>query len=623
MSEYPAPEFRWTPLAAAVCVAGIAALTIFQPTAIPHDVEELYNAAHARLLQAGWLKHWQVLQYRGHCGGCTHNALLGAALFNAFGHSLFVWKLVAVLFLGVLAYAGGRLLLPHTGPMGPAVYGLLLVLAPPTFLELSMTSWGNHFESGVAAVVVFAAASTFKRKQTLQAAALLGVCQAWALWIGFSSAFAVLGAAWFIRRDVTRRHVAVIALSTAVVGLIWLLQAISTPASAFDTIYQSGESIPDPTRIPAKVWSLVAPRQLVALFGTTAHPWGWWAGWGVASSGLVAAWVSRQSPLQPAILAFMFWFLCVYSVVRFTVWTPPAPEIAPPGSMRYAAPVYGLFFLMLSLGVARLWRSRHRIGAILLLLPSVAVGLSARAPMLADPFPDATVLEMNAADFEYARDQIAYLFTLEEHQSWRGSGNDVADLHAYGAGWAKTKRILDADPAASITDASPATPAALEGIASALLGHLDGSETGDVSLTETLLTRIDALSPDEQRAIVTAASWRRAWVRPSGDHGVDAFRNWQRRVADLPPLIQEATTVAFGRRWAHDTIRWRTPGSPRLPDSTALDPGLRPFFWSGYAEGMGERLGRAARDVEAPEAAVGWTDGIDRGLRRRWLSRSR
>ena len=625
VSASPAREgFDWTATTIAIIVAAIGVGSIFQPAAIPHDVEELYNAAHARLIQLEHADKWLTLQYRSHCGGCTHNALIGSVLFAAFGPSLFVWKLVPVMFLGLLAYAGSSLLRRHNGPPAAWAFGILLVFVPPTFLELSMTSWGNHFESGVAAVVCLAATLAFQAQPSGRRAMALGLILAWALWIGFSSVFVVGGIAWILRKHLWTRRGAVAALALSSVGLIWMVQAIQTPSSVFDTIYQPGEALPKLTRVPLKIWSLVAPRQLVALFGWKSAPWGWLAGWLVVASGICAAWINRNSRAQRATGALLIAYLAIYSVVRFTVWAPPAPEIAPPGSMRYAAPVYGLWFLLLAGGIGHAWRHRRRALAIALLLPSVTVGLAARAAVMAEqPDSASSVFSMAAADFEYARDQLAYLFSLEEHAECDTPALDARDFHSFGSGWAQTKRLLDANPGALIATPTPNNRAAMEGVGSALLSHLDGSESATLALTHDLLARSAQLDVNAQRILIAASGFRRAWTESRTGHGAAAIADWALRIEALHPTVQEGLTVAFGRKWAHATTRWRSRESVVLPDPAALALPLQSFFWEGYAEGLGERIGPEARSLSAPVDPETWSRGVEFGLRRRWLSRSR
>lgn len=598
--------------------------SIFQVAAVPHDVEELYNAAHARLLQLEHADKWVTLQYRGHCGGCTHHALLAAGLFSVIGPSLFAWKLIPVLFLGLLAYFGSSLLLRYSGAPSAWAFGLLLIFVPPTFLELSMTAWGNHFESGVAAVVCLSTALGFRDVPSVRRATLVGFTLAWALWIGFSSAFVPVGVAWILRRHLWTRHGAVALAAMSSVGLIWMAQALQSPSTVFDTIYQSGESIPNPARIPSKIWSLIGPRQLVALFGWKTGPWGWVAGWFVVVAAIRAGWLFRSHAVARAAGTLLIAYLAIYSVVRFTVWAPPAPEIAPPGSMRYAAPIYGLFFLIFAGGIGEAWRRGRRTLAIAMLIPSLAVGAAARISVLMSaPTSAAAVFSMAAPDFEYARDQLAYLFSSQEHAACETTAIDAQSFHAFGYGWSETRQLLDAHPDAPIVPPTSSHPAALEGVASALLSHLDGSDSADVELVHELLVRSAHLEVDVQRGLIAATGYRRVWTDTTVDHGPLALKNWTRRIESLPPTAQQGLTIAFGRKWAHATIGWRTTEAVVLPDPTALAEPLQPFFWEGYAEGLGERIGPAAQSIQAPMALDSWRRAVSDGIRRRWISQSR
>ena len=222
---------------AAFAVMALQFMAILQPEAIPFDSEELYNAAHARLIQLDHGSQWLNLQYRGYCGGCTVNAGLGAILFSVFNASLATWKLVPILFMGMMTFFGARALQNSVGNLAVLPWTTLLCFAPPTLLELSMTAWGNHFESGVAAIIVLAATINCIRQPKTTNAALVGLSLAFALWIGLSSAFLVLGALAALWRLLNRtRLVAMLAGLAPVLGL-WAYQWFSAPSPPFETIY--------------------------------------------------------------------------------------------------------------------------------------------------------------------------------------------------------------------------------------------------------------------------------------------------------------------------------------------------------------------------------------------------
>lgn len=623
MSEFRVPKVFSLPALLSWVAMAAAMLSLMQPDAIPHDVEELYNAAHARLIQLGHIDKWQALQYRGHCGGCTHNALIGSALFSLFGHSLAAWKGVPVLFNGLLVYAGSSVANRASGRIAAIAFAALVILSPPTFWELSLTAWGNHFESGVAATVVLLFLLRFTDAPSTARAAGLGLSIAWALWLGFSSLFIALGVGVALWRRTDRTSAVAIALGASTVGIAWGLQSATTLSSPFETIYQAGESIPSLTRIPSKLWSLFAPRQVVALFGVGNITGGWVAGWAVLLCGLFAGWKTRRNPSMRPAFAMLACFLAVYSVVRFTVWAPPAPSIPPPGSMRYAAPLYGLFFLVLSTGFGNLWKQGNRALAVGILAPSMAVGFAARTHLVEEPFPDAAIFHMAAPDFEYARDQMAYLFTFEEHQQSQQTESDAIALHDFGMGWSWARQILDEDPDAELPEPPFHGVPALEGIAAALIAQVDGSEAVGIRATHALLNRVDGFSADEQRTMVAAAAWKRPWFDSLPEHGPARLREWASRIAEMRPTAKEGLTQAFGRRWAHDRIKWREPRTVELPDLSGFEPVLTAAFWDGFAEGMGERLGPMAESTPPPPNSPTWTASLNRGQDRRWINRSR
>ena len=600
---------------------GMMVASVFQPDAIPFDQEELYNAAHARLLQLGHWENWLDLQYRGHCGGCTQHALLGAALFTLFGHTLFAWKLIPVLYIGLMAYAGARILRRYFGAVAAIAWGALLCLPSPTFLELSMTAWGNHVEAGVAAVVSLHVALRLRDQPTNKHACLLGMVLAWALWIGFSSVFLVPAMLPILWRRVDSRRLGLLFISATPVLLLWAYQHAFAISGPFETIYYAGETTPRLSRVPEKLWSLIAPRQLTALFGDASMRH---VGWTVALSVMVSAWISRHHPASRAFLWAMGAFLSVYCTVRFTVWTPPAPEIAPPGSMRYAAPVYGLVWLTIAGAAGLAWQRRRRWLTVILIAPSLTAGLTARSAHLTGHFPDVSVLEMAAPDFLYARDQAAYTLTLDEHQASKTNEVDGRAFHDFGVGWHIARETLDQNPTAVLSPPKLTTRASLEGIGAALLSEIDGDERGGLRTLDAMSARMDGFSSESRVRVLSEAARRRDWTGPYRQgHSSAKLSEFQSSIKLLSVEAQRAVTEDLGRRWAADLTRWRKPTPFTAPSTGAL--AYPESFVQGYAEVIGRRLGDPALPVPLlfQDHLEAWQAGLVYGHRLQWLNRSR
>ena len=615
----------WSPESfIALSVFSAQCLAVLHPDAIPLDQEELYNAAHGRLLQMG---HWAdlfTLQYRGYCGGCSINAALGAGFFNLFGPSIAVWKLVPITYSTILALLGSRILRIHVGLSAAVAFGLILIFPPPTYMELSLTAWGNHMESGVFAVVVLSAVLRLLHRPNHLNAILVGLSLALSLWVGFSSGFIAIATVCCLLWSRLYRQLASVILSASSVATLWVLQVESSASSAFETIYYAGESIPQLQRIPEKVWSLFAPRQLVALFGLKHSPLGWVLGWtSVASASIAAIYTWRKRVIRP-VFVFLLAFLAVYSLVRFTVWTPPAPEISPPGSMRYAAPIYGFIFLLHAAGVGLLWNDRKRLIAVLLLIAPLSVGWQARSAFIQPPFPDKTVFTMAAPNFSYARDQIGYLLTLEEHQNCPSTAEDTTALHAFGIGWQETRVVLDTYSQSKVPPSSSSHPAALDGISAALLQEIDSDERGGLRTLVLMNQRLSHFDTSDREAILASATWRRIipWTSSLSEHGGDRLQDWAKLMTGLPDVAQIGATRSFGRSWSHDTVRWRIPKRVTAPDLTTLQPPLHNAFIEGMAEGIGDRWGHGPHDIQGlpKDAQETWERGLKRGIDRWWLN---
>jgi hypothetical protein len=86
--------------------------------------------------------------------------------------------------------------------------------------------------------------------------------------------------------------------------------------------------------------------------------------------------------------------------------------------------------------------------------------------------------------------------------------------------------------------------------------------------------------------------------------------------------IQTAATKAFGRRWGHDTERFRRPNETTIPDLRDLPVFLHHPFIEGYAEAIGEMWGHGTSLATGiPEKAeTVWLQGQEKGIQRWWLS---
>ena len=595
-SDDPKPAHRRLIWSLTLAVVAVQCLVVLNPEIVPLDHEELYNAGHARMLQLGHLDAFQRLQYRGYCGGCTVNALAGAAIFAALGPSLFAWKLVPILYSGLAVYFGTGALARSIGPMAAAVFAGLFILPPPMWQELSLVGWGNHYESGCLAIVALALMDKVVRTSRTADAMALGAVVGLGLWVGFSSGFVAIAAAVVLSARRRWRSLATVVLTATPVFAIWLLQAHTTSLSILETIYYSGERLPDPSRVPTKLWSLFAPRQLVALFGHGAHPVGWALGWAWAA---VAAWAAtrayRSSPLLRIAGATALSFLAVYTLVRFTVWAPPSPEIAPPGSMRYAAPLIPVIFLLVAGAIGSAWQAGRRASATMALVPLITVGVGSRATAFSGSFPSTAALSTFAPDFEYFRNQASYRLSEAEHLTCDTQDYRSESVHAYGLGWhaAQTHMAtLGTDTFPPLTTPQDQDDAFFQAVGAAIWTGLGSSGLSHPSDLVAAHRQLTAQPRRGQHAALTEVAWRQAdvWMEVMRDgrpHNGPTLRTINEISAGLPKPADTALRFAMGRRWAHDLARWGHPATLSLPSSPVPGPG----FLEGLAYGLGNRWG--------------------------------
>jgi hypothetical protein len=626
----PAESRSWFPdLFATFLVVAAQLLSVLNPELIPLDREELYNAAHGRFLQLGHLNAPQLLQYRAYCGGCTLNAALGAGVFTVLGPSLLAWKLVPIGYTAAAVLAGGRWLRLHVGRAASVALAMLFIFAPPTWLELSLIGWGNHMEAGCLAVVALALTARLCARPGRNTAVILGIVLAIAGWVGFPSGFiglAVVGMLVFARRWSVMRWVA---LGCAPLLLIWALQTATTPTSPFETVYYEGERLPRMGRIPEKLASLTAPRQLVALFGHAGDRIGWWMGWAWAAGLAWAVGVSIRAKQHGArgALGFLVAFLIVYCLVRFTVWAPPAPHIASPGSMRYAAPIFPLAFVLVAAAIGRAWLQKRWVSVAIVSILVGLSGLRARVAGLSAPFPTSAAARTMGPDFVYFRDQASYLIDRSHHARCDERDPDIQAVHAFGAGWQEAQALYKLSDIVPPLTAPPNRPASayFEGVGEYVRSQVDPRGQRGPELLNEMARRLRDQPAEGREAALREAAWRRSvdWMRLAREgqpHDTAALTRVVDMITPLRPAARRAGLSAMGRRWAHDVARWAVPAQIQLPAAP------RPTaFITGLGEGLGELWGPAVDPViwldadEAEHEAL--REGYARGANRRWLSR--
>ena len=101
---------------------------LFGPWSTMHW-EELFNARAGVQFACGHVDAADSLQYRTFCGGCTAEGLLAAPFFAWFGPTVLTWKVLILVFHGVVVAAGAWLLTTLVSRRGAVVFVLLLAAA--------------------------------------------------------------------------------------------------------------------------------------------------------------------------------------------------------------------------------------------------------------------------------------------------------------------------------------------------------------------------------------------------------------------------------------------------------------------------------------------------------------
>ncbi len=587
-------------LLAAITVAVLQITALFNPDVPLIDCEERYNAAHALELVRGHPEALLRLQYRPFCGGCSLVSGLGALLFAVAEPSFFVWKLVAIGFSVLMTGAGVLGLARTVGPAAAAAFALLCVFAPWAYIHLSLLSWGNHTECGVLALLMLLLDEGRSRRS-----GRTGLLGGFGLWVGFSMGFAVLGLGLARLRDpsASLRYWSGVALGA---GPLWLAQRVSTGAHPFGTIYVPGERVPDITRIGEKLWTLIAPGQLAALFGLPRWELGVFLGVGWAVAAVVAAFVAREALARRAAQLVALW-CAVYLVVGFRLEPSQAPQVSAPAAMRYFAAVYPMLFVVLASAMGGLWTVGRRGAALSLgAIPLLAGGL-ARAATVSAPFPDRAALEFRAADHGFFRDQASYLLRPDEHGACESTAVASRALHAFSAGRAA---VIDRRELAE----EGAPRAYWEGVGSAEIDARDPRREAALGVLMGIWEDVAAARGSAAAQVAfSAALWRRVysqerWGLGRGGLTPGALRRIVEQLGPVDPDVRAAVLRSLGRRWARVQARWAQPAVLAFP---ALPPDDAGAFAAGFGHGLGEEWGSR---VEIPRPR-GLPEGVGERLR--------
>lgn len=641
------PVSWWETTIGLLLVAALQMAAVFNPMMVEVDPEEMFNAGQAwQLMECSGDEIFR-LQYREFCGGCTLDALLGTAVFTVWERSWLAWKLVPLAFLLLMAGAGSRYL--HRLAGRPAAWAFLALIAfpPRAWMYLSLIAWGNHFEAGCIGLCAMVLVSrTQTHGMALISGAVLGLC----IWIGFSGLYATVGAfAWLLLsgRGMLLPHL----IGGIALGLVpWGLQYQSTGQHAFVTIYEANESAPSLSRVPFKLSTLFMPRQLVALFGLPEAGLGWKLGWGwaIALAGSTAvifmrAWKSRQSHIGQAALGLLLFggaWLAIYCVVRFQVYNPPAPEIAYPGSARYAAPIYPMAFFAIALVTGLAWKRNPKFGLMVIGLPLLA-GLNARKQAFSDPYPAYSVSQLEPVDWDFFKPRFAYLYDDEARLSLLDAceTNDTRtlELHAYTQGRVRASHILR-DPSRSMASLQPPTGSHSshwwEGVGDAIGMHLDNpqlygsAEVDSMRLLKRALGHINDIADynDQGRghALRAVAMLRMGaqdpWIQARNSHDDNAIQQISEGLAATDETIANAIWWAHGRAWAQTIAGFHTPHPIHLPSASQDAPAV---FFEGLGHGLGERWGPSDQiprpDNLPPQGESAISMGYQAGVARRWL----
>ena len=398
------------------------------------------------------------------------------------------------------------------------------------------------------------------------------------------------------------------------------------------------------------------PRQLVALFGMPEEGLNWKLAWAWAATLAVCIFILFRQALdwinarqaQPegtkpkrightalGLLLFGGTWLAIYCVVRFQVYDPPAPEIAYPGSTRYAAPIYPMCFFAIALVAGIAWKKKPILFVAVLLFPMIT-GLQARIHAFSTPFPTASLAGLEPVDWEFFRPQFELRYEGEDGiallDRCETEDTRTLELHAYSRGRSRTAEILrDPDGIRTLSELVPPTHAQAlhwwEGVGEAIEMH--HRNDGDVLLILRNAYELLTIIPDENDAGRARALYAIAlqsmnkddpWIVARRSHDDEAIRQIHDFLAPLEVPIANAAWRAHGREWAKTIAGFYSMSQIHLPTQVSIAP---PAFFSGIGQGLGERWGPAdeipSPDALPPHGESALRQGYQMGVSVRWI----
>ena len=574
---------RWELLLALVLQTVLQLRMVLADGIIERDPEELFNAGQAWLALHGDLGWLFAMQYRPFCGGCTVHAATAMGLFSVLPPVELVYKLIPLAWSLAGLALGWALLDRHRGRAGARLWALLWLLAPTTWAHLSLIGWGNHMEAGI---VVLGAALL-----ALEGGALtLGIVLGLGIYLSFSAGFGLVAVGLWLALGRQWSRLARV-LAGVPLGLLgWGLQWLLAGEHAFHTIYAEHESVPDPRRLPAELWTLLAPRQLAGLFGAGSDGLGFWTGVaaGVLGLGALVGLLLRGRGGGRLLGLLGASFLLVYGLTDFSVKVAES-GVMYPGGLRYAAPLFVVFIAVFAWSSAGLWSRGRRALALALLVPWLLSGALGRAQVWQRAI-SGDRLQRSAVDWRYLRERLSYVFDAPAHLSGATAADPwTAALHGYGLG---REGIVPTDAALKETEAYQ------EGVGERLLRPQPG-----------------AAVPPELAAlegVAAQAGLLRIWgtIDPSA---------WPRPLAQSHPARIWVEGYVEGVRRAAD--------SPSVPLVLHAPAGLDAPQARLWADGLGRGLGEAGgpsgvqRALEGELAAV-VQSSLQQGIAREWWTPS-
>jgi hypothetical protein len=302
-----------------LCLAVKALLVVFLADVFFYG-EELEKGTAAKAMLDGLQVPHHQLAYHYYEGGGFVISHLKALAFLVVGESILAHKLVALLAVGLVFWAGWRLVRHHFGTRAALYFALLFVFAAESFQKLTLLSLGIHFESAFFALLVFDYGMRLlgREEHSKRDMLLFGIVSGFGIYFSYQLALVVgfVGLLLLVRRrDVVLGRDGLVGFGGLLIGLAPFFAMYALVGDAVFDIHGTalGENAPGAFEtVGVFLSSLYVDKSFGQLLGPLVYPLAFL----LATVGVLCSGARRKAGV---LLGFLLFWLAIYLNSAFVI----------------------------------------------------------------------------------------------------------------------------------------------------------------------------------------------------------------------------------------------------------------------------------------------------------------